>query len=308
MSAIAYTIVNITLRAAAPTIDPALGSLLRLTPLAVIAWLVVAREGARELRPSVPGFLSWRLIGALLLGGSTSLVVGNILFFNALTTGGLGISIGGSQSGSVLGGLWIGYLALRERPRRAQLAGAALIVLGLVGIAIAQTGTVEGLWWLGIVFALGAGTTYALANALSRMVQRERPLLFVALAVSGLGGLVPLALIVLGRAVAGDHIVVDARSAGAVLFAGLANSVALASLALAVRAAPVAAVNTISSASIVFSFVASVLVFHETGSPPMVAGIVLVTAGIVVAQLRRRDAALESEAVPGASSGPQAET
>lgn len=308
MSAIAYTIVNITLRAAAPTIDPALGSLLRLTPLAVIAWLVVAREGARELRPSLPGFLSWRLIGALLLGGSTSLVVGNILFFNALTTGGLGISIGGSQSGSVLGGLWIGYLALRERPRRAQLAGAALIVLGLVGIAIAQTGTVEGLWWLGIVFALGAGTTYALANALSRMVQRERPLLFVALAVSGLGGLVPLALIVLGRAVAGDHIVVDARSAGAVLFAGLANSVALASLALAVRAAPVAAVNTISSASIVFSFVASVLVFHETGSPPMVAGIVLVTAGIVVAQLRRRDAALESEAVPGASSGPQAET
>lgn len=308
MSAIAYTIVNVTLRVAAPTIDPALGSLLRLTPLAIIAWLVVAREGARELRPSQPAFLSWRLIGALLLGGSSSLVIGNILFFDALTTGGLGIAIGGSQSGSVLGGLWIGYLALRERPRRAQLAGAGLIVLGLVGIAIAQTSNVAGLWWLGLLLALGAGTTYALANALSRMVQRQRPLLFVALAVSGLGGLVPLALIVLGRAIAGDHITVDARSAGAVLFAGLANSVALASLALAVRAAPVAAVNTISSASIVFSFIASVVVFNETGSAPMVAGIALVTAGIVVAQLRRREAALESEMVSGGASGPPAAT
>jgi drug/metabolite transporter (DMT)-like permease len=290
VSAVAYTIVNITLRVAAPTIDPALGSLLRLTPLAVIAWLVVARGGARELRPSLPAFLSWRLIGALLLGGSSSLVIGNILFFNALTTGGLGIAIGGSQSGSVLGGLWIGYLALRERPRQAQLAGAALIVLGLVGIAIAQTSNVAGLWWLGLLFALGAGTTYALANTLSRLVQRQRPLLFVALALSSLGGLVPLTLIVLGRAALGDHITADARSAGAVLFAGLANSVALASLALAVRAAPVAAVNTISSASIVFSFIASVVVFNETGSPPMVAGIALVTAGIVVAQLRRRGA------------------
>jgi drug/metabolite transporter (DMT)-like permease len=302
VSAIAYTIVNITLRVAAPTIDPALGSLLRLSPLAVIAWVVVAREGAKELRPSLPGFLSWRLIGALLLGGSTSLVLGNILFFNALTTGGLGIAIGGSQSGSVLGGLWIGYLALRERPRRAQLAGAALIVLGLVGIAIAQTTNVAGLWWLGLLFAIGAGTTYALANTTSRLVQRQRPLLFVALAVSSVGGLVPLALIILGRAALGDHITVDARSAGAVLFAGLANSVALASLALAVRAAPVAAVNTISSASIVFSFIASVVVFHESGSAPMVAGIALVTAGIVVAQLRRRGAhpAADDESVAAA--------
>jgi uncharacterized membrane protein len=71
------------------------------------------------------------------------------------------------------------------------------------------------------------------------------------------------------------------------VLAGLANAVALASLAMAVRTAPVATVNTISSASIVFSFVASVLVFGETGSLPMVVGIVLVTVGIVVAQVRR---------------------
>jgi drug/metabolite transporter (DMT)-like permease len=56
---------------------------------------------------------------------------------------------------------------------------------------------------------------------------------------------------------------------------------------MAVRSAPVASVNTISSSSIVLSFAASVLIFGETGSAPMIAGMVLVTVGILVAQLRR---------------------
>lgn len=107
-------------------------------------------------------------------------------------------------------------------------------------------------------------------------------------AVSSLGGGLPLALIVAGRAAAGQTISVDGASVAAVLLAGCANAVALISLTLAVRHAPVATVNTISSSSIVFSFVASVTIFSETGSAPMVIGIVLVTAGIVVAQLRRR--------------------
>jgi drug/metabolite transporter (DMT)-like permease len=83
----------------------------------------------------------------------------------------------------------------------------------------------------------------------------------------------------------------DAGSAGAVFLAGFANAVALGGLAMAVRHAPVASVNTISSGNVVLSFVASVLVFGESGSAPMIAGMVLVTAGILVAQLRRGAAA-----------------
>jgi drug/metabolite transporter (DMT)-like permease len=202
----------------------------------------------------------------------------------------------------VLGGLWIGLLALRERPWREQLIGAGLIVAGLAGIAIAQTDNVEALWWLGLLAALAAGTTYALANALTRYVQQQRPLLFVTLAVTTIGGAIPLAVIVGVRALAGDHIAVDGASAGAVLLAGLANAVALASLALAVRHAEVATVNTISSASIVFSFVASVTVFGEIGTLPMVAGIVLITLGIVVAQVRRRSAPPAAASDPAGSS------
>jgi drug/metabolite transporter (DMT)-like permease len=293
VSAIAYTIVNVMLRAAAPSIDSALGSLIRLIPVLVVAWVIVLRDGARELRPSQPGFIGVRPIALLVLGGAASFVLGNILYFGALREGGLGITVGGVQGGVVVGGLWMSSLLLREPPRRAQLGGAGIVVVGLVAIGWAQTGgSVGDLWWLGLLFALGAGSTYAAANAISRSVQRRRPLVFITLAASSLGGFVPLAVIVAARELSvPGSVAADAGSAGAVFLAGFANAVALGGLAMAVRHATVASVNTISSGNVVLSFVASVLVFGESGSAPMIAGMVLVTAGILVAQLRRGAAA-----------------
>jgi drug/metabolite transporter (DMT)-like permease len=289
VSAIAYAIVSVMLRAAAPSIDSALGSLIRLIPVLVVAWVIVLRDGAREFRPSRPEFIGRWHIGLLVAGGMTSFVLGNILYFGALREGGLGITVGGVHGGLVIGGLWMTTLFLREPLRTAQLGGAGIIVLGLVGIGWAQTGgSIGELWWVGLILALGAGTTYAAANAISRAVQRRRPLVFVTLAASSLGGIVPLAVIVAAREVtAPGSVMVDPGSAGAVFLAGFANAVALGALAMAVRSAPVASVNTISSSSIVLSFAASVLVFGETGSAPMIAGMVLVTVGILVAQLRR---------------------
>jgi drug/metabolite transporter (DMT)-like permease len=289
VAAIGYTIVNVMLRAAAPSIDSVLGSLIRLVPVLVVAWIIVLRDGAREFRPSRPEFIGRRPIGLLLAGGATSFVLGNILYFGALREGGLGITVGGVHGGVVIGGIWMTALFLHEPLRRAQLGGAGIIVLGLGAIAWAQTGgSIGELWWLGLIFALGAGTTYAAANAVSRLVQRRRPIVFVTLAVSSLGGFVPLALIVAGRELASPgSVTFDPGSAVAVFLAGFANAVALGGLAMAVRTASVASVNTISSSSVVLSFAASVLVFGETGSAPMILGMVLVTAGILVAQLRR---------------------
>ena len=290
VSAFAYAAVGVMLRAAAPTMDPVLGSLLRQVPLIVIAMAALAVVGGRELRPGSPEFLGWPFIVALALSGALSFVVGNIMFFEALNAGGLGVTVGGVQAASVLGGLWIGLRALRERPVREQLFGAGLILAGLVQIAIAQTATLAGAWWVGLLLALGAGTTYALGNTVSRFVQRTRPLLFATLLVSGIGGIVPLSGIVAVRAALGETLLADTPSVVAVLAAGLVNALALASLALAVRSAPVATVNSISSGSIVLGFLASVFVFGENGSPPMILGITLVTGGIIVAQVRRRAA------------------
>jgi drug/metabolite transporter (DMT)-like permease len=296
VSAIAYTVVNVLLRAAAPSIDAQLGSLLRLVPLALFAWFMVARMGAVHYRPRHPSFLTWRLIGVLVAGGATSFVLGNILYFQALTAGGLGITISGLQAGSVLGGMALGIVLLREWPRREQWLGAALICLGLVSVAIARTQGLADLWWVGLLFAAGAGSTYAFANVCSRYVQARVPIVFVTLAGSSLGGAVPLAAMVASRVAGGEVFAVDTASLAAVLLAGVANAVALGTLAKALQLAPIASVNTINSASIVFSFLASVFVFGESGSLPMVLGIGLVTAGIVVAQVRRSAARVRGAA------------
>jgi len=269
----------------------------------VVAWAIVLRSGAHEYRPRDPGFFTWRLIGINLGAGVISFVVGNILYFQALTHGGLGITIGGVQGGSVLGGILLGIVLLREWPTRGQAAGAALIVAGLVSIAIARTSSVDELWWLGLIFAGSAGTTYALANVASRYVQARRPLIFVVLSGSTLGGAIPLSAIVLARLASGETLAVDVPSVLTVLAAGCANAVALTALALALRHAPIASVNTINSSSIVFSFIASVFVFGESGSTPMVLGIVLVTIGIVVAQVRRRPPAAPRAAPHAAGAG-----
>ncbi|MEW5992367.1 MAG: DMT family transporter [Chloroflexota bacterium] len=300
VAALGYAIVNVMLRAAAPSIDSALGSLIRLLPVLVVAWVIVLREGAREFRPGRPEFIGRRHIGLLLAGGAASFVLGNILYFGALREGGLGVTVGGVHAGTVLGGLWVGTLLQGEPPRRAQLAGVGIIVLGLAAIGWAVSGGSAGeLWWLGLLFAFGAGTTYAIANAVSRSVQRRRPIVFVTLAGSSLGGVVPLAIIVAARELsAPGSVIADPGSAGAVFLAGFANAVALGGLAMAVRHAPISTVNALSSGSVVLSFAASILIFGETGTAPMIVGMVLVTAGIFVGQLRRSDGGVPA-GVPG---------
>lgn len=298
VAAVSYTIVNVTLRAAAPTIDPFLGSMLRQIPVALVAWGVVIGTGRREFRPRDPAFLGWWFAGALVAGGFISFLVGNVFFFQALNDGGLGITVNGVQGGSVFTGIGLAFLVLRERPRREQVAGAGVIALGLVFVALAQLGTPRDLWALGLVFALLAGSSYAMSNVVTRMVQRRRPILFVTLAGTSLGGIVPLTIVVLARggwdparAFGG----VDPGTLIAVLIAGCFNAMALIGLTQAMRYADVATTNTISSSQIVFSFAASALFFHETGSIPMILGVLLVVAGIVIAQLdrsRRRGAPL----------------
>lgn len=291
LAAASYTVVNITLRAAAPEIDPVLGAFLRQVPVAVIAWLVVLRSGAVEFRPGHPAFLGRDLVWVLLASGAVSLVLGNIAYQLALVTAGLGVSVSGIQAGSVLGGLVLSAVSLREPPTRQQTLGAAIILAGLAAIGVAQAGGLLDLWYLGLLFAVGAGSCYAASNALTRVVQKRRPLLFVTLAGSSVGGLVPLAAIIALREIAAPGVVFGSlapATVAVVLAAGLANALALASLALAVRYTTVASTNVVSAAAIVFSFVGSVLIFGEVGTPPMVVGVLLVIAGLLVAQLRRQ--------------------
>jgi drug/metabolite transporter (DMT)-like permease len=293
ISALAYAAVNVMIRAAAPHIDAWLGSLLRLLPMVVLAGFMLARSGFHELRPGDPRYLGPRLIGGLVLGGAVSYVVGNVFFFRALADGGLAIGVNAVQGGSVWGGIVLASLILRERPRREQLAGGLVIAAGLTVIALSQLSTPGQLWYQGLVLAVLAGICYATANVFTRLVQRHRAALYAVLACSAAGGLVPLLLVSVVRAVvdpAGMLTGLRAYDVFVLLLAGCVGILAVGGIAQAVRHTSVATVNTIGTASVAFSFVASVALFGEAAPALMVVGVAAVIAGILLGQTGQRAA------------------
>lgn len=301
VAAISYTIVNVLLRAAAVSIDPYVGSALRQVPVALLAWGAIVAGGRRDLIPGDPMFIGWRFVLALLAGGFLSFFVGNVMYFGGLTEGGLGITVAGVQGGVVFGGLLLGIAILREHPRREQWLGAFVIAAGLVFVAAAQLGTPRERWWLGLLLAILAGACYASSNVFTRMVQRVRPVLFIVLAGTSLGGLIPL-IAVVGAQAATDggaaFRTLEWSTVAIVLGAGAFNALALVGLTQAMRDTTVATTNTLSSSQLVFSFVASVLLFSETGSVPMLLGVLLVMGGIIVAQVDRAKRRARAAAAP----------
>src|SRR5512138_2063927 len=84
VTALSYTATNLLLRAAAVHIDPWLGSMLRQVPVFTLAWALVLLTRAPEAWPGAQRFLGWRFVLALAAGGFASLVIGNVLYFQAL--------------------------------------------------------------------------------------------------------------------------------------------------------------------------------------------------------------------------------
>lgn len=294
ITALSYTTVNVLLRSAAVEIDPWIGSMLRQMPLAMLAWATVLWIDRDAVRPANGRFIGWRSIAGLVVAGFISLVIGNVFFFGALANGGLGVAAAGAQGGVVVAGA-AGSMLLRERPSAQAWVGISVICMGLVFIATAQ-GAPEGAWLLGLVLALGAGTSYAVSNLVTRTVQRRRSALWVTLAANSIGGFGILLLIQLIRGGGNPLHGTEAGTALVVLLAGGVNALALIGIAQSLRYISVAVSSTIQSATVVFSFIAAIVLFNESAAAPMVVGVTAVAAGIVVAGLRRRVAATPASA------------
>lgn len=296
VTALSYTTVNVLLRWAAVEIDPWLGSMLRQVPLALLAWTAVLWVDRESVQPSSARFIGWPVLAALVAGGFASFVIGNVFFFGALANGGLGVAAAGAQGGVVVAGA-LASIALRERPSPQAWVGISIICAGLVFVATAH-GAPGDAWLLGLLLALGAGTSYAVSNLVTRTVQRRRAALWVTLAANSVGGFGILLVIQAirggGNPLAGTTLDI----ALIVLAAGCVNALALIGIAQSLRHISVAASSSIQSATVVFSFIAAVLIFDETAALPMVVGVTAVAAGIIVASLRRREAAAATAATP----------
>lgn len=291
LAAASYATVNALLRSVAADVDPFAGSLIRQLPLLVIATtaLIILRPAA--LRPRSVDFIGARMIALLMVAGSISFLVGNVLLFSGLNWVGLAIATAASQGGIVLGGALVSTLVLREPPNRWQLAGIIIVAIGLAVIAApALAGaTVDGLAIVGFLLAFGAGVCYTISNAASRTVQRRPRTFITALAMTNLGGILALVIAVAIRSGGRFDQVYSALSGAQILvllLAGTVNAVALGSITLAVRFTTVTAVSALSSLVIVFGIVIAWIIFREQIAVAVFIGAAIIILGVLIAQRR----------------------
>ena len=227
--------------------------------LALAALLILRREKL---------VAAWRGRLGVLLAGGALLAVHWWMFFAAiqLSTVALGLLTYASYPLFVT---LLGWVVLRERPRRADLFACALVVIGLVLVVPDWNfGARAG---LATALGLASGFTFAALTLLSRRliaVVPPLPLVTAQTAVAGLL-LLPLAAAQLPAVPARDWAWLILLG---IVFTGLAHACFTASL----QRVRVAVVGVVAALEPVYGIAAAWAIFGDTPSPAMLAGGVLI--------------------------------
>jgi DME family drug/metabolite transporter len=201
-----------------------------------------------------------------------------ICFFAAVAQTGVAVgTVIAIGSGPVFAGL-LGRLMLREYPSRAWFAAASLSACGLAMLSFGELANAEA-DPLGIVLALGSGLGYALYTVLSRsLIQDGAPSEAVMAASFGLGGVLMLPVLVVEPlewvSTPGGAILAICLGLGTTTLAYVLYGRGLAVL-------PAAAVTTLVLAEPLVATGLGVLVLGEVLSLPEMAGVTMISAGLV---------------------------
>jgi|GEM_PF-2772024 len=291
LAAASYATVNALLRSVAADVDPFAGSLIRQIPLLVFATIALIILRPPALRPRSIEFIGAKYVALLMSAGVVSFLLGNVLLFSGLDWVGLAVATAASQGGIVIGGTLISALILREPPTRWQIVGVSTVAVGLAVVAAPGFANVQGgiLAILGFLFSFGAGVCYTIANAASRTVQRQPRTFVSALAMTNLGGIIALTIVVAVRSGARFDLAYSALTPSQVLIlalAGTVNAIALGSITLAVRFTTVTATSAVGSLVIVFGIIIAWLFFHEEIAVAVFTGAGIIILGVLAAQIR----------------------
>lgn len=286
LAAACYAIVNALLRSVAADVDPFAGSLIRQVPLILITTTALLVLRPQPVRPRSIEFIGAKMIIVLMVAGSISFLVGNVLLFSGLNFVGLAVATAASQGGMVIGGALVSAAFLKEPPTRWQVVGILIVLVGLVFVASPSFGSVEinGMAAVGFLLSLGAGICYTIASAASRTVQRRPHTFVTALALTNIGGVLALIIAVGIRSgwrfdlvyqeLTGSQILI-------ILLAGLVNAVAIGSITLAVRFTTVTIVSALGSLVIVFGVIIAWTVFHEEIAAAVFIGAAVIILGVL---------------------------
>lgn len=289
--ALLYALTNIFSRIAIVAADPLAAPVFRLLPTLAISWARVARSQAAwsTLRPASANFVGWRAIGVLFLGGALGSTVGTVAFFAALQAGGVVLTVP-LLATNILWSALIAALFLKERLNARMIAGIVAAVLGVAALSYGQSvdseiapGTLAA-----IPLALVTAITWAASANCTRYALTRGVDKYLSIALSQTCGIALLiaALFALGRGALLWTTSPDAI--GLFLLVGVLSTLAIICDAHALSLTTVASALTISGANPVLSAILAVVFLNEQLKPLMAAGTILTVAGVLIAQLSKR--------------------
>jgi len=284
-----YASANIFDRIAMVHADPLIGPLLRGFPSLLLGVILVwCSHTLDQLRPGSPRYVGRRAILPFFLAGMLS-TIGLFVYYFAIRVGGVVITIPVLET-YVIWGTLIAWFFLGERVRALALVGVGLIALGLVALAVGQRGgqPISPLWYWAIPLALFAAVLYGVSGVLWRAGQLRGAhqstailLQFVTSVTVALAGLAAL-----GRwasvAATPRHDVAALLSSGV-----LSGVVGIYCMFTALRRMAVARVYAFSSLTPLVAALFAHFFLDEYLNLVMLAGILLVSAGVALTQIFR---------------------
>lgn len=269
--------------------DPLVGPFLRGIPSLILGIILVWKNHTLEqLRPNSPRFIGWRAILPFVWAGIIS-TLGLFLYYFAMRVGGVAITVP-VQETYVIWGTLIAWFFLHERIHRFALLGVGLIFAGLVVLALGQLRgqAISPQWYWAIPLALSTALTYGISGVLWRDGQlrgaHQSTAILLQFTTSVAVGL--LGLVVLGR---GSLLFTTAgRNLLALLTSGvLSGIIAIYCMFTALRLMAVARVYAFSSLNPLVATLFAHFFLREYVNLPMLAGILLVSGGVILTQVFR---------------------
>ncbi len=290
-AAVGYTAANIALRYSI-ALDPFLVSAMKAAPTVIflgpfLIWMMLTHRRIATNLQMVPRFAVAALLAQLFGNGAFQVALGVI---------GLAASVPIVLGTLIIGGAVLGRVMLGEPVRLRTIVAMitlilAVIVLSLPGAAakpIASTSTLP--IWAGALSAALSGAAYAVFGVVMRQTLISGMSPPAAMFISGVVGVISLWSIAATRIGVAGFSQVSTDQWTVMAIAGLCNFTAFVALTVSLKALPVVAVNLINASQVALAAIAGVVLFTEPVTWPLLIGILLTFAGLMMLATRRRTA------------------
>lgn len=288
-AAVGYSAANVCLRQVS-NCDPVWVSAVKSVPTVLLAAPIIAWQYWGQSRQ----VLTWRAALALVLAGLLGQVGGNVLFQWSLGVVGLALAVPLCLGGQIISSGVLGRVVLGESvsAQRALAIGILIVATAVLssGAADAHRSVAHDrleattVWALasGVGAAFVSGFSYAVLGVVIRRSVQGKTSIVATLFVVCIAGTISLGAWSPYRIGWDGMTATESHELGAMLAAGVFNFVAFWALTKALQLTPVVYVNALNVTQASLAAIAGVVLFRESPSLGLVAGVVLTAVGLLM--------------------------